>query len=114
MRRLFETLGASVLQPGESLAIEVLDIDLAGLDTPSANLPHGLRVVSDIAPPGVRQRYAHKARRRMHAAGEDTLADINFLMRHGRSASGTRFYYERELIRDWLMTRIAARRPARG
>ncbi len=34
MRRLFENLGGRVLAPGQSLDIDVLDIDLAGFDQP--------------------------------------------------------------------------------
>lgn len=107
VRRLFETLGVPLLRPGESLAIEVLDIDLAGLDAPSANVPYGLRVVSDITPPRLRLRYALKARGRTLASGEETVTDLNFLMRYGRGASGRSFHHERELIRDWLQARIS-------
>ena len=112
IQRLFASLGAGVLRPGESLAIEVLDIDLAGLDAPSANVPYGLRIVSDIAPPRLRIRYALKERGRRVASAEETLTDLNFLARYGRSAGGTSFHYERELIRDWLLSRIGSRRPA--
>lgn len=111
IRRLLETLGAGLLRPGESLAVEVLDIDLAGLDTPSANMPYGLRVVSDVTPPRLRIRYALKERGRLVASADETLTALDFLGRHGRGASGTSFHYERELIRDWMLSQIARRRP---
>lgn len=114
IRRLFTDLGNRVLRPDETLAVTVLDIDLAGLDQPGANFPYGLRVVSDITPPRFRLRYTLKERGRTVLSAEETVTDINFLMRYGRSSSGTTFFYERELIRDWLQARIVRRLPPRS
>ena len=115
MRRLFTELGNRIVPPGQSLAIEVLDIDLAGLDQPGANQPYGLRVVTDITPPRFVLRYALKERGRILLSGQETVSDLNFLTRYGgRAASSTTFYYERELIRDWLQSRFVLRRPPRG
>lgn len=114
MRRLFTQLGDRVLRPGESFTISVLDIDLAGFDQPGGNMPYGLRVVTDITPPRFRLRYALKARGRVVLSAQETVTDINFLVRYARSAGAGSFFYERELIRDWLQSRIAARRPPSG
>lgn len=113
MRRLFTELGNRVLKPGQSLTIDVLDIDLAGMDQPGA-VPYGLRVVTDLTPPRLRLRYRLRQNGRVVASAEESLSDLNFLMRYGRGASGTTFYYERELIRDWLQRRIVLGRPPSG
>ncbi|SFL45968.1 DUF3016 domain-containing protein [Methylorubrum salsuginis] len=113
MRRLFESLGGRVLAPGQSLDIDVLDIDLAGFDQPGANAPFGLRVVNDVTPPRFRIRYALREGRRTVLAGEEAVSDLNFLTRYARSSSGQAFFYERELLRDWFQARIAERRPPR-
>lgn len=113
IRRLLTEGGDRVLRPGESLAITVLDIDLAGQERP-VGLPTSPRIVSDITPPRLRLRYVLKERGRTVLAGEETLTDINFLSRYARSLSGGSFTYERELIRDWLQARIVRREPARG
>ncbi|MFY9291178.1 MAG: DUF3016 domain-containing protein [Methylorubrum rhodinum] len=114
MRRLFESLGNRVLAPGQSLDIDVLDIDLAGFDQPGGNVPFGLRVVNDVTPPRFRLRYALREGRRTVLSAEEAISDLNFLMRTARSSSGQTFYYERELLRDWFQARIAERRPPRN
>nr|WP_246413341.1 DUF3016 domain-containing protein [Methylobacterium brachythecii] len=113
IRRLFTELGDRVLRPGESLAVTVLDIDLAG-DERAAGLPTSPRIVSDISPPRLRLRYVLKERGRTVLAAEEVVTDITFLSRHARSFAGGSFTYERELIRDWLQARIVRREPARG
>ena len=114
MRRLFETLGDRVLAPGQTLDIAVLDIDLAGFDQPSFGPSQGVRVVSDVTPPRFRLRYTLKERGRTLLSAEETVTDLNFLLRYARSSSGQSFYYERELLRDWFQARIAERRPPRN
>ncbi|MFC7663432.1 DUF3016 domain-containing protein [Methylorubrum suomiense] len=114
MRRLFEGLGNRVLGPGQSLDIDVLDIDLAGFDQPGANVPFGLRVVNDVTLPRFRLAYVLREGRRTLLAAEETVSDLNFLMRYARSSSGQTFYYEREVLRDWFQARIVERRPPRG
>ena len=114
MRRLFESLGARVLAPGQSLDIDVLDIDLAGFDQPGASVPFGLRVVNDVTPPRFRLRYVLREGRRTVLSAEEAVSDLNFLTRYARSSSGQTFHYERELLRDWFQARIAERRPPRG
>ena len=114
MRRLFETLGNPVLAPGQTLDIAVLDIDLAGLDRPSFGAAQGVRVVTDITPPRFRLRYALKERGRTVLAAEETVTDINFLLRANRLSSGQTFFYEREVLRDWFRARFVQGRPPPG
>ncbi|MRI54973.1 DUF3016 domain-containing protein [Methylobacterium sp. DB1607] len=114
MRRLFETLGDAVLAPGQALDIAVLDIDLAGLDQPSFGAAQGVRVVTDITPPRFRLRYALKERGRTVLTAEETVSDINFLLRATRLSSGQTFFYEREVLRDWFQARFVQRRPPPG
>lgn len=114
MRRLFETLGDRVLAPGQSLDIDVLDIDLAGFEQPGMGAPFGLRVVNDVTPPRFRLRYVLREGRRTVLSAEETVSDLNFLTRYARSSSGQTFSYEREMLRDWFQARIAERRPPRG
>ncbi|BAU93511.1 hypothetical protein MPPM_4906 [Methylorubrum populi] len=114
MRRLFETLGNPVLAPDQTLDIAVLDIDLAGLDQPSFGAAQGVRVVTDITPPRFRLRYALKERGRTVQAAEETVTDINFLLRATRLSSGQTFFYEREVLRDWFQARFVQRRPPPG
>ena len=114
IRRLLEQYGGRVLKPGESLSIDVLDIDLAGMDRMSGAMPYGVRVVTDITPPRFRLRYVLKERGRTMLSATETVSDLNFMMRYARLSGGASFHYERELLRDWLQARIALRRPPSG
>jgi hypothetical protein len=112
IRRIVEGLGR-YLPPGRRVDIDVLDIDLAGVERPGANVPFGLRVVSDVTPPRFRLRYVLSEGRRRVAAGEEVVTDINFLLRASRFSSGT-FDHERDLLRDWFRRRLVEGRPAAG
>lgn len=111
IRRILETYGARALAPGQSLSIDVLDIDLAGMDRFSGAAPYGLRYVSDVTPPSFRLRYTLSERGRTLISATETVTDMNFLMRYARSGGSATFYYEREVLRDWLQSRITLRRP---
>ncbi|KQP23675.1 hypothetical protein ASF27_12805 [Methylobacterium sp. Leaf102] len=113
IRRIFEGLATRGLPPGRTLAIDVLDIDLAGIERPGANVPFGLRVVSDISPPRFRLHYVLTEGRRRLAAAEETVTDINFLSRASRFANGA-FDHERDLLRDWFRRRIVEGRSPTG
>jgi hypothetical protein len=107
MTRIFEETGRRRLAPGDSLAVTVLDIDLAGFERPSFGAPQGLRVVTDAAPPRIRLAYALRRGGRVAARGEETLTDINFLLTaNARLATGGLFY-ERVLVRDWFARRFS-------
>lgn len=112
IRRIIEGFGRD-LPPGRSLAIDVLDVDLAGFERPGANIPFGLRVVSDVTPPRFRLRYVLTEGRRRVAAAEEVVTDINFLLRASRLSSGA-FDHERDLLRDWFRRRIVEGRPPAG
>jgi len=113
IRRIIEGEGRRVLRPGETLTIDVVDVDLAGYERPGANVPSGIRVVSDISPPRIRIRYVLTIGGRRVLAGDEILTDQNFLIRSAGRSAGT-FAYERDLIRTWMRDRIAERRPTRS
>ncbi len=71
-------------------------------------------MVNDVTPPRFRLAYVLREGRRTLLAAEETVSDLNFLMRYARSSSGQTFYYEREVLRDWFQARIVERRPPRG
>lgn len=112
IRRILEGLGR-FLPAGRSLAIDVIDIDLAGFERPGINGPFGLRVVSDVTPPRFRLRYVLSEGRRRLAHGEEVVTDINFLLRASRFSNGT-FDHERDLLRDWFRRRFIEERRTSG
>ena len=113
IRRIIEGEGRRVLRSGESLMIDVVDIDLAGFEQPGASFLFGVRVVRDIGPPRLRLRYVLSANRRRILAREETLTGQKFLIGAAVRSGGT-FSDERELIRSWMQERFAERREAQS
>ena len=110
LRRLIEQASSPYLAPGERLVVDVLDVDLAGFSNPGANLPYGLRVVTDATPPSFRLRYRlMNPRGQSIASNEERVSDINFLL-GARAAQSGSFPYERELLREWARRRFDNRR----
>lgn len=111
LRRYLDTLGARYLRPGQDLAIEVLDIDLAG-----ERMPRGAtntRIVTGATPPRISLRYTLRERGRVVRRSEETLSNLSFQM--GSAArSGDRLAYEKDMLADWFRTRIASGRRSRS
>ncbi|KMO29808.1 hypothetical protein VQ02_29035 [Methylobacterium variabile] len=112
LERIFRDLAGRTLRPGQSLAIDVLDVDLAGIELPGAGTTVP-RVVTDAGPPRFRLRYALRENGRVVQEAEETVTDINFLLRT-RPGGQSALYYEREILADWFQARIARRQPPRG
>ncbi|MET7247780.1 DUF3016 domain-containing protein [Methylobacterium sp. EM32] len=110
--RIFRELAGRTLQPGQSLTVDVLDVDLAGTDLPGAG-PTAPRLVTDVTPPRLRLRYALRERGRLVLEAEETVTDINFLLR-ARPGGQSALAYERDILADWFTARIGRREPPRG
>ena len=97
----FRKLGAS-LRPGEDLAIEVLDIDLAGREEPNRFGGDEIRVIRGGADwPRMRLRYTLSGQGRTIASGEAQLADQNYRTRINSYPSDARWPYEKQMIDEW-------------
>lgn len=111
LRRHLDALGSRYLGSGQDLAVEVLDIDLAG-----ERLPRGAtntRIVTGATPPRIRLRYTLRQRGRVVRRSEETLSDSNFQM--GSAArSGDRLAYEKELLTDWFRAQFGTGRRSRS
>ncbi|AWN49805.1 DUF3016 domain-containing protein [Methylobacterium terrae] len=112
LERIFRDLAARTLRPGQSLAVDVLDVDLAGTDLPGAG-PTAPRLVTDATPPRLRLRYALRERGRVVLAAEETVTDVNFLLR-ARRGGASALAYERDILADWFAARIGRREPPRS
>ena len=97
----------SLLKPGRSLRIEILDFHRAGTYNPLHGNAANVRILKDITPPRITLRYQLTGGGAPQA-GRDTLTDMNYLMNPSARFSGDRFVYEKALLADWLR-KIAAR-----
>jgi len=102
LRAHFNRLGKRYLAPGQTLSIDVLDIDLAGQNEPLRFGPSDLRVMRGVTPPRIKLRYALTERGRHIRSGEETLSDINYQMNPSAHLSSDPYVYEKALLDDWF------------
>ena len=77
------------LPAGDTLTIEVLDIDLA------------------ITWPRIKLRYALTRGDQVLSSGEDQVTNLNYLMESNRYFSGDRLRYEKSMLDAWFDQRIS-------
>ena len=111
LRRTFATLGARYLAPGQDLAIEVLNIDLAGERLPGRS--GETRIVTGATAPRISLRYTLRERGRVVRRDEEMLTDSNFQMSTA-ARSGDRLAYEKELLADWFRNEFRTGRRSRS
>ena len=100
-------LGKTYLPAGETLRIEVLDIDLAGEERFGPRSITGNRVLTGRADwPRIRLRYTLEAPGRPADSREETLSDMNYLDRPMTSGV-ERFPYEKRMLDEWFRRRFA-------
>ena len=97
----------SLLKPGRSLRIEILDFHRAGYYNPLHGNAANVRILKDITPPRITLRYQLTGGGAPQS-GRETLTDMNYLMNPSARSSGDRFVYEKALLADWLR-KIAGR-----
>lgn len=105
-----QKLGERYLAVGETLHVEVLDLDLAGREE-WWHAPYDLRVLRDITAPSMKVRYTLLRGGETVASGEERITDRHYLM--GGSSLGLdndALRYEKEMLRDWFRRRFDGER----
>jgi hypothetical protein len=115
IQKYLERLGARYLPPDRTLTIEVRDIDLAGRYEPwrSGNF-YDVRILRDVTWPRIVVRYTLTQGTATLLSREETVSDLNYLMRPKLRYSGDQLYYEKAMLDDWFRDRFVRNRPARG
>lgn len=108
MQRHFQRLADRKLAAGDTLTIEVLDIDLAGNFEPHrlARMSD-VRVVRDVTIPRMTLRYTLKQGDRVVTGSEEQVSDMAFLWTHNRYSGGDRLRYEKPMLDAWFEKRFA-------
>lgn len=104
------TLGAWHLRPGETLTVEVLDIDLAGEYRQWRPAAADVRVMDSAKWPRLKLRYVLFDGERIALQAEESLTDLGYLSRSRRVATDS-LGYEKAMLDDWFRARILDRRP---
>lgn len=105
----FDVLAAR-LPPGQTLAVEVTDLDLAGRIYPHrSHAPFDLRVLNGGADwPHMTLRYTISEGGKVLKTGEERLSNMSYLQRMNRYRNDT-LKYEKQMLDDWFTTSIAQR-----
>lgn len=102
---------AGRLPAGQSLHVQVLDIDLAG--ELQHFWPQRVRVMGlGVDSPRLHLRYELRRGDAVLAAGEDRLLDPGYLWRGGRLHERGALPYERRMLDDWFEAKLATQAAA--
>lgn len=100
--RHFEKLG-SALPPGQSLKIDVTDIDLAGREEPRLRGINDIRVLNGgVDWPRMSLHYVLEQDGKVLRSGDAKLSDMSYLSRLNRYSSGEPLRYEKLMMDDWF------------
>jgi hypothetical protein len=110
IERDLQQFGRHHLVPGESLTIEILDIDLAGRFEPWRPFASDLRFMREITWPRIKLRYHLSRPASAPISGEETITDMTYLWRAGLRSTGEIMPYEKAMLADWLRVRLGSRR----
>ncbi|MCC7699878.1 DUF3016 domain-containing protein [Janthinobacterium sp. EB271-G4-7A] len=98
----FEKLGES-LKPGQTLKIDVTDLDMAGRENPAMRSTQDFRVMTGGADwPRMRLHYVLEQDGKVIANADAALSDMSYLTRINRYSSGDKLRYEKQMIDDWF------------
>ena len=109
LERHIKRLGERYVAPGDTLRVEVLDIDLAGWARFGARAPNEVRVVRGRADfPQMKVRYTLESRGRSTTA-EATISDPTYLDHGMRINSSEPYYYEKRMLDGWFRSTFGER-----
>lgn len=95
------------LPDGQTVKIDVLDVDLAGNMRPGHG--HDIRVLrGGVDIPRFTLRYQWLEGERVLAAGEDKISELNYLQAPRRGESRNNLPYEERLLTRWFDGRFVA------
>ena len=113
LARYLQSLGERYLPAGDTLKVDVLDIDLAGTVLPRAR--GDLRITRGTADiPKIRLRYTLAAADQAARSGEETVRDLNYLGHPVDYAGKDPLRFEKRMLADWFKARFVERKPAAG
>lgn len=106
--RWFAELGARYLPAGQSLRVEVLDMDLAGDFEPWRSDWQDVRFLRDTTPPRIHLRWQLQQDGKLLRQGDARLSDMNYLWNPRGRGDSRRFVHDKLLIQDWFRKTFAS------
>ncbi len=106
LRRHLEREGERHLKPGQTLKIEVLDLDLAGRVEWWQINAHDVRFMRDIDSPSMKLRYTLSENGATLDSGEERIRDLGYLMGINMINSQDSLRYDKAMLTDWFRKRF--------
>ena len=113
IRQHLEHLGTRYLRPGQTLRIEVLDIDLAGRFEPWRPFASDVRFMREVTWPRITVRYSLEEGGKVRSAATETIVDQNYLSQVGGYFQSDSLRYEKAMLDNWFRARFVERGAAR-
>jgi Protein of unknown function (DUF3016) len=108
LQRHLEEVGAPYVAQGQTLKIEVLDVDLAGEVNVSVRA-HDIRVLRGRADwPRLQLRYTLEAAGGAARSGAATVSDMAYLQRMAPLHATEPLPYERRMLEEWFKAEFGA------
>lgn len=115
LAKYLRSLGQRYLPADQTLKVEVLDVDLAGIVRPSRRTGTPLRIVNGGADwPRIKLRYVLEAPGQARLSGEETVTDMDYAHSLGSSGASEPLHYEKQMLADWFKARFVERRASAG
>lgn len=113
LARHLQKLGQQWLPDGQTLKVEVLDIDLAGSQRPgNGTITDRRKSIGGADTPHFQLRYALMQGSTVVASGEEHVDDLNYL-RHGADIVGDDpLKTEKRALEGWFKQRFVEKKPA--
>jgi hypothetical protein len=104
LRQTMVELGTRYLKPGQSLNIEVLDVQRAGLfrDTTSSHTA----LLTANTPPRIDVQYTLRQNGKIVRSSHEAITDIDYFLDQSSHLSSDRLVYEKQVLRDWFRQRF--------
>ncbi|MBH3429824.1 DUF3016 domain-containing protein [Pseudomonas alkylphenolica] len=107
LRSYLLSLGERYLPMGQTLRIDIRDIDLAGRYEPWHTQAYNVRFMRDITWPSIELHYVLTQNGQPVSEADAHLSDKFYLQRPGRSTTSDRLYAEKAMLNEWFRKQFA-------
>ncbi len=104
LRQTLVELGARYLKPGQTLKIQVLDVQRAGLFRDRT--PSHTALLTANTPPRIDIQYTLQQSGKTTLQAHEAVTDIDYFLDPSSHLSSDRLVYERQVLRDWFRKRF--------
>jgi len=102
LRSYLESLGSRYLGPGQTLRIDIRDIDLAGRYEPWQTNASSVRFMRDITWPSIDLHYSLQQQGQVLKQADARVDDKFYLQRPGRLGNNDSLWSEKAMLNDWF------------